>query len=302
MLTSKQNVVKIEGILSEIDLEYGSFKKNGETRNSIGGTIKVRVTQNIAGKDTELEIPVHMFASELTNKGTANPAYESIERVKTEYVSIAAGGIDAADRIRITNGQISMNEYYGQNGNLISFPRITASFITKIKKEDCSPKATFEAIFAIGNMGYETDAEGVETDKYIIKGILPQWGGKVDVVDFIAAAPSVVDVISNSWQQGDTVRATGRLNFSSRTEKVVTEVDFGEPIEDTRTISVSELLITGGSSTPMDGDFAFDTDEIAEGLKERQNRLAELKEKAQNKGKKSTTSASTNNKFKDLGF
>ena len=76
MLKQTENSVKIEGILSEIDLDYGSFVKNGATVESIGGTIKVQVTQKINGEDAILEVPVHMFASKLTNKGTPNPAYE----------------------------------------------------------------------------------------------------------------------------------------------------------------------------------------------------------------------------------
>ena len=155
MLQSKENRVKIEGILSEIDLKTGSFKKNGQDVNSIGGTIKVRVNQKLPnGEEQELEIPVHMFASELTNKGTANPAYESIARVMNEYTSIAAAGVDAADRIRITSGTINMNEYYGQGGNLVSFPRINASFITKVKREEFKPEATFAVVFMIGSKGY----------------------------------------------------------------------------------------------------------------------------------------------------
>ena len=132
MLKQAENTVKIEGILSEIDIDYGTFKKNGTDVNSIRGVIKVRVNQDINGVPTELEIPVHLFASQYTNAGALNPAYESIERIKKEYVSIASSDIDHADRVRITKGAIQMNEYYGQNGNLISFPRITASFVTKI--------------------------------------------------------------------------------------------------------------------------------------------------------------------------
>jgi hypothetical protein len=62
------NIVKIEGILSEIDLKYGTFKKNGNDVKSIGGLIKVRVNTKVNGNDTELEIPVHMFASQLTKQ------------------------------------------------------------------------------------------------------------------------------------------------------------------------------------------------------------------------------------------
>ncbi len=305
MLQSKENRVKIEGILSEIDLKTGSFKKNGQEVNSIGGSIKVRVNQKLPnGEEQELEIPVHMFASELTNKGTSNPAYESIARVMNEYTSIAAAGIEAADRIRITSGTINMNEYYGQGGNLVSFPRINASFITKVKREEFKPEATFSVVFMIGSKAFATDKDGVEIpDRYKIGAVLPQYGGKVDVVEFLATSQGVIDATSNYWNVGDTVKANGRLNFTSRTETTLTEVDFGEPKEETRTISVSELIITGGSSTPLEGEFAFDQDEIQAALKERQVRLAEMKENSKNKGKAGKApAAEATNKFKDLGF
>ena len=298
------NVVKIEGILSEIDLKYGTFKKNGVDTKTIGGVIKVRVNTKINGADTELEIPVHMFSTQYTNAGAANPAFESIERVMNEFVSIAASDIDHADRVRITRGQISMNEYYGQNGNLVSFPRITASFVSKIKKDECKPAADFITVFMVGSKGYELDKDGVETDRYKIVGMIPQYGGKVDVVPFYAINPGVIDAVSNYWNEGETVKATGKLNFTSKTETYEVKVDFGESSEATRTISISDLVITGGSSTPLEGDFAINYDDVKVALEDRKARLAQLKDKSNNKGTsgKAPEQAAPANKFKDLGF
>ena len=297
------NIVKIEGILSEIDLKYSTFMKNNVETKGVGGFIKVRVNTVVNGVETELEIPVHMFATQLTKNGTPNPAYESIERVMNEYVSIAASDIDHADRIRITRGQIGMNEYYGQNGNLVSFPRITASFVTKINKADCKPDATFNVTFVVGQKKYELDRDGVETNRYSVIGMIPQFGGKIDVVPFVAVNPGVIDGVSNYWAEGDTVRATGKLNFTSKTETFTQAVDFGDPVETTRTISVSELVITGGSSTPLDGEFAISEADVNAALAERKNRLAELKEKAANKGTSGKApAASAGRKFSDLGF
>ena len=303
MLESKENSVKIEGILSEIDLEAGSYNKDGKTVEKIGGSIKVRVNQMLNGIETELDIPVYMFANKLTNKGTPNPAYASIERVMNEYKSIAAVGIDAADRVRITGANIRMNEYYGQGDKLNSYPRINASFVTKVTDmSKYNPEATFSAIFAIGGMGYETDKDGVEVaDRYKIRGIMPQYGGSVDVIDFFATSPNVIDAVSSYWEQGDTVRINGKLNFTSKTEEKLIEVDFGEPRVERKTISVSELIITGGSQTPLEGDFAFDMDEIHTALEARQARLAELKAKAKAKEGKSAPKVAPK-KVMDLGF
>ena len=307
MLETKENKVRIEGILSEINLKPTTFKKNGKDTRAVGGDIKIKVEQKLNKNDTQptiLEIPVQMFATELKNNGDPNPAFENISKIMNDFTSIAASDEATADRVRITNGQIKMNEYYSPSGNFVSFPRINASFVTKIKKEDCKPEATFSVTFAVGNKGYETDSEGVETDKYCVTGILPQYGGKVDVVKFFPTNKNVIEAIESYWTEGDTVKANGRLNFTSSTKTVLTEVDFGDPVEETRTISVSELLITGGSSTPLEGDFAFDSDEIAAALKERKARLVEMKENSKNKerGSQKAPAKTAANKYTDLGF
>lgn len=303
MLKQAENTVKIEGILSEIDLKTGSYIKNGATMENIGGSIKVRVTQKLNGEDVELDIPVYMFANKLTNKGTPNPAYASIEKVMTEFTSIAAAGIDGADRVRITNANIRMNEYYNQNGVLNSYPRINASFVTKITDlTKFNPEATFSAVFMIAAMGYETDKEGVQIEnRFKIRGILPQYGGMVDVVDFYATNPNVIDAVSSYWSEKDTVKINGKLNFTSIVEEKMVEVDFGEPRMERRTVSVSELIIIGGTQTPLDGDFAFDEEEINAALKERQAKLAELKEKAKTKTPAKAAPAKKAG-FSDLGF
>lgn len=304
-----ENKVRIEGILSETNLEYGSFQKDGKTVECIRGLIKVLVNQSVNGVPTDNEIPVHMFASKLKNDGTPNPAYESIDRIKKDYISIAASenGEAGADCVRIAGAQITMNEYYNQNKQLISFPRIQASFVQKIARKDMKPEASFSAEMVVGTKGYKTDAEGneVEPRVYSVKGIMPLYGDKVQVVEFIAANEKVADVLNNNWEEKDTVKFIGRLNFSSRTETYIEEVDFGEPQERTRTLSVSELLITGGSKDPLEGDFAFDKDDIQKALADRASRLEAQKTRDLERAKARKAPAPANETSKgsfDLGF
>lgn len=306
MLRQAENNVRIEGILSEVDLEYGSFQKNNKAVECIRGTINILVHQPINGIPTDNEIPVHMFAAKYKNNGEPNPAYESIERIKNEYKSIAAvNGEEEADRIRITGGSIRMNEYFNQNQQLVSFPRINTSFVTKVRKEDFKPEATFTVEMVVANQGYKVDAEGneVEPKVYEIKGIVPQFGEKVDIIPFVCSNENVINAVSTYWNENDTVKASGRLNFTSKTETFHEEVDFGEPIERQRTISVSEMIITGGSQTPLDGDFAFDVEEIRQALTERKERLEEQKKKdAEKKNGSKSAPASSFGGSLDLGF
>lgn len=306
MIREAENNVKIEGLLSEVDLNYGSFTKRttGEKINSIGGSIKVQVNQNINGESVMLEVPVHMFASEYTNKGTKNPAYQNIEKIKNEFTSIAAaGGVQGADAVRITSGRINMNEFVNRMGEISSYPRINASFVSKIKQDEMKPEATFNLTFVVGKKATEVNKEGIETGRYKITGVIPQFGGKVDVVDLIAASHKVIEAIDQYWNEGDTVSAIGRLNFSSRTETVVKEVDFGEPQESVRTFSVSELIITGGSAAPLEGDHAYDASEIKDALAERKARLEKMKEDAANSTSKTRNAPTADSKGRlDLGF
>ena len=306
MIREAKNEVKIEGLLSEVDLNYGSFKKKstGENVNSIGGTIKIQVNQNINGEEIMLEIPVHMFASEYTNKGSKNPAYQNIEKIKNEFVSIAAAGnSQEADAVSITNGKIVVNEFVNRMGELSSYPRINASFVNKIKKEDMKPRAAFEVVFVVGKKVPEVDKEGIETGRYKITGVLPQYGGKVDIVTFITANPKVIEATNQYWNENDTVSALGRLNFSSHTETVIKEVDFGEPQESVRTFSVSELIITGGSAAPLEGDLAYDLADVKEALVERTERIEKMKADAANTTSRTRNAPAADTKGRiDLGF
>lgn len=306
MLQQSENKVKIEGILSEVDISTRTYtnKKTGAQTDCISGVIKVHVEQVVNGKETVLEIPVHLFANKITAKGALNPSYSSIEKVMNEYTSIAASNIESADRIRITSGQIEMNEYYNQNGQLVTFPRIKSSFVNKIPATEMQYEATFSATFVIGAMNYETDADGVEIpNRFKIRGIIPQYNGNVDVVDFFATTPNTIEGVSSLWAQGDTVSATGKLNFTSTTEERVVEVAFGDPKIEKRTVSVSEFIITCGTR-PLEGDFAIDNNEIQEALTARQARLANLKAAAANKTSATKAPAKAANRFSaaDLGF
>lgn len=304
MLREAENRVKIEGVLSEIDLKYGSFMKDGKPTETIGGVIKVQVDQQIGGVPATLEIPVHMFSTKYTKKGAINPAYESIEKVMNEYVSIpiaATSGVEP-DKVRITSGRIDMNEYFGQNGQLISFPRITTSFVARATGT-FKPEATFSAEFMVSNIAYVVDKEGVEVEpkKIEVTAILPRYGEKVDVIKLVATNPNVIDAIEQYWKTNDTFKANGRLNFTSQTHIETQEVDFGEPTERVVTTTLSELVITGGSQSPLEGDFAFDVNDIKKALAERKERLNTLKAKGTNK-KTPAPAAPAGIDSNDLGF
>ena len=305
MLRQAENRVRIEGILSEINLKYGSYVKNGATVDTIGGDIKVLLNQQVNGEDVSLIIPVYMFASKLTNAGKPNPAYASIESVMKEYVSIASGaGEHGADKVRITSGNIRMNEYWNQQGQLVSFPRVNASFVGKATGE-FRPEASWSMEFAVASMDFVTDADGVEVEpkKLRIKVIVPQYGGKIDTMELYATNPRVIDAITSYWENQKTYTAKGRLNFTTTTQKIIEEMDFGEPEERIRTTTVSELIVTKGTQAPLEDEMAFAPADLAAALKEHKAYLETLKDKTASKPKNTPAPSGTSaHEAFDLGF
>ena len=133
MLRQAENKIRIEGILSEINLKYNSYVRDGKTVDSIGGSIKVLVNQEVNGENVELIIPVYMFSPKYTNMGKLNPSYESIEKVMKEFTSIASGaGLAGADKVRITTGNVRMNEFLSLVLMLLLFLRLWVIFVQRL--------------------------------------------------------------------------------------------------------------------------------------------------------------------------
>lgn len=296
-----ENRVRIEGILSEVDINTITFNRGGEELEALSGKILVKNTQVVNGEKKDLFTPVHVFQPKYTKNGTPNPAYESINNVVTEMKSIAfTGNENEADKVRITSGNIGENAYFSRDGRLISYPRITASFVNKVRADESRSEGSFIVEFYVCGKEDELDREGMPTGRLKIKGAIPQYGNRVDIVDFICESQSVIDAVSSYWEIGDTVKASGRLNFTSSTETVLEEQGFGEPIERIRTYNRSELIITGGSQDPIDNGYT--REEIAEGISERKARLEAQKEKNMARAKQRVAPPRVANGFDDLGF
>lgn len=185
---------------------------------------------------------------------------------------------------------------------MVSFPRVNASFVSKATG-DFRPEASWSLEFAVSSMDFVTDADGVEVEpkKLRIKVIVPQYGGKVDTMEFYATNPRVIDAITSYWENQKTYSAKGRLNFTSTTREIIEECDFGEPDVHVQTVSVSELIVTKGTQSAMEDDMEFKPADLAAALKEHKAYLETLKDKTSQKPHSTPAPTSSNQEF-DLGF
>lgn len=295
------NNVTITGILKEINLAQKEYTRNGVKVQSICGDVTIHVTQPIGQNEVELDIPVHVFTNKYTKAGTINPSYDNMERVMNTFVSMAAaGGVNGADWVSITNGSLSLNEYPSRDGSrMVSFPKVTANFINKAKAG--SPQsAKFVVSCYIRSCGKETDKDGIPTGRYKITGVIPGFGDRIDIIDFIAESQDMVDKVSACWQARDTVQLKGNLNFTSKTEMVKQDMGFGEVDEVPRTIQVSECIITGGNPVPLTGVNAYLDSDIEAAIRAHEADNAQKLANARAKG--SSSAAPARRGLNDLGF
>lgn len=270
-----ENKVMIVGKL--LDASFASGKtKTGAPYERV--RMMLRVSQTFGGREETSDIPVSMFASQFKKDGSTNPGFENIQNLKKMKTS-QNYGYENADTIRIGNGSIEENAYVAQ-GRLVDGWQLRTSFIGFGKGPQA---ATFSVEMFIMKMIEEIDREGETTGRLIIKGAIPQWGGRLDVIDFIVENPESVDYISRNWEEGNTVHAVGRIRFTTKEESTSAETgSWGEDIPRTSTRSIHELIITKGSDEGYEEDEAYDPVEIRKGYNarkaDRDQKLLEAKE------------------------
>ena len=253
-----------------MDVTFGNGKLS-DGRPYERATVTIRATQTYGGKEETRDVQGNMFATEFTSTGKPNPAWKSIMDLK--HMNTAQNvGIDAAAHVRFTGATLSENNFVSRTGQLINGWQIRGSFINEAKLSDV---ASFVTDIFIMNMHDEVDREGDTTGRLVIKGGIVQYGGKLDVVDFIVEAPDTVEYISRNWKPGDTVTVKGRIRVTSQEEEVQSS-GWGEDVPDTTTRFVRELIITTGDDEGKEEEFAYDPAEIKKAANERKAMIEQM--------------------------
>lgn len=286
-----KNEVTICGLLNELDVTPGTTT---DGREYIRGRARIQVDQEINGGMVTSEVPVSMFAMKLKKDGTANKAYSQIMKYKEDFVS--AGSVEdksEASRVTVSGGytRISENIYMGRNGSPVSTFQIEGNYINPARpgENDC---AKFELSGVVGKKIEEQDKDGNETGRLLISLVVITFGGRANKINLIAEGNAKAH-IENNWNEGDTVQLTGRIRMTYKVETIIEEQGFGEPIEHTKTTSLRELVITGGSPEGLDSALSYDASDIKLALDERAARIEDIKNKATQKkaaAPKNTTS------------
>lgn len=278
--TESTNVVEIAGILKELDIEE---KQTTEGKDYVSCKATIKVDQEIGGKMVENEIPIKMFSMKLKKDNTPNKIYQNIVKYKQQFTSLAAcpeGQPELASKVIINTGRLEENIWIDPgSGEPRTGFQITTNFMNAPRGE-FEQGAKFELSGVVMNKVRELDTNGDETGRLKIKFAVVRYGGKVDVIDLIAASDNAVNFIESNWEDGDTVNLNGAISINQSTKVWYEEQGFGEPIKRTKTQTRRELIILGGSPSGLEESYSYDANDIKSGLAERQARVEEQKTKA----------------------
>ena len=270
ILEQATNKVNIVGKLLDTTFNHGVTKTGAPYERA---NLTIRVTQTYNGQEEVSEIPVSMFASQFTSKGTPNPAYKSIQDLK-EMKTAQNVGFDAADTVRITSGTVRENNFVAKSGQLINGWQLNTSFINKGSTADV---ASFLLDIFIMDMHDEIDRNGEPTGRLIIKGGLVQYNGKLDVLEFVVEGSEKIDYIQRNWEINQTVTVKGRIRVTSVEEKSSgSEGSWGEEIPEINTRMIRELVISTGSDEGKEEEFSYDPTDIKKAFNVRKAEIEQL--------------------------
>jgi hypothetical protein len=267
VLREGDNEVTIEGILSENKLDY---KTTAEGKDYISGDLWIETSESNI-------VPVNFFSFAVKKDGGPNRIYKNLENVVNNYKSIAKHGREGADRVRITGGTLESNEFYNAGGNLISTFRVRSNFINRVTG-DFAPKADF-AIEVYIQSSTEEVKDDTPTGRYLIKGIVPGYNGKIHLLTFFVENSKAIEYIKQNYSVGDTVKLAGRLANEMIEVNRTEEMEFGDDIITTFTRIKRELIVDKGSK-PYEEAEKFPGDLIKQSMVERDVDLKTKQEKA----------------------
>lgn len=265
-LREATNKVVIEGILLEI--RHNEWK----SKEGINVELDIEVSPN------EVHT-VHARSAYKKKDGTDNGIAKGLKTVVDEYLSVAKHGRDAADKVRVTQGRIELNEYFGQDEKLRSFPQISTNFINRVQSgEEFKPRAEFEVELVVRSVKPETDKKGNETGRAVLDGYIPLYGGKVIPFSFKITEEDS-EYVQDNYEAGQTVFIYGDIVNFKETIVKKTEAAFGKDKETVTYNTIREYVVTGGEE-PYDDDNvkSYDLELIKKALVERETYLNELKE------------------------
>lgn len=261
-------------------------KAGGAPYNAIMGDVVIATDD-----DAMNTVKVRFFTRELTKAGKVNATFTNLKQIADENNTYEVNGKNAA-RVRV-DGEITSNDFYGRDGNLVSAKSVRGSFLHFMSATEAfGPNpAFFEADTLVQRV---TEKESMDGSEYLeLAGYVFNYRGDVSPVTFSVSIPAGI-----KFFEGQDMPYFGKLQGAIKSTTVVTEKEaddndggFGEEVVQptTRTLRTWEV-VSGKANQGMD-ESTITEEELKEAIKRRETYLATLKQ--QTEARNNSASGST---------
>lgn len=242
---------------------------------------------NVATDDDAINVvPVNFIVNEKTKKGGTNSTFENLKQIIDSGVTYEIAKTDA-NKVRI-DGAIDVNDFYNRNGELVTSKRVHGSFLHFLGANEPivtekSPAAYFEADVLLQAAVQKESNDGSE---YLsLQGFAFNYRGNVLPVTFSISSPDGMaffegeDISASNPYFGTVFGSINSTVVVSERETDDTQVAFGQRAvqETSRTFRTWEVI--GANVNSGLDESTITQEELVKAVQEREQRLAELKAK-----------------------
>lgn len=265
-------------------------------KDFISGTIEVATDEDCLNV-----IPVHYtYVTEITSKGGVNPTYTNLKRIIDGGKTVIADGKDAALKVRL-NPTLSLNEFYRQDGQLVSTKQNEGGFVSIISELSLeNERNTFtEDMLITKAQRVEADPDkDIKEDYLILGGYIFDFRNSIMPVEFTVRHADGInhfEGLEPSEANPVYTKLWGKINCNTITVERREESAFGEAAVRTYERKTREWLVTGTASEPYDlgDDSIITSEEVKKALQDREVMLAGIKKRAEDYRANNSGNAST---------
>ena len=281
------NTERIEGRVYQHSLAVKTVQNQTSAnfgKEFISGNIEVAVDEE--GLNV---IPVHFTCvTPTTNAGAENRTFTALKRILDGGKTWVTDGKDEALKVRIDTA-IALNDFYTQDGNLVSTKVNEGGFVTIISELGVeNERNTFAADMVItGVTRVEKNEErNIEEDYVTVKGAIFNFRNDLLPVEFVVRNETGMKYFEDLGVTGAEplyTKVWGKIECRTIVNEVKEDSAFGEASVRTYERKTKEWVITGTAKVPYDfGDEnVLTADELTKAAQNREVMLADTKKRSE---------------------
>lgn len=242
------NTVRVEGRIYQHDLTIKTVK-NEKSENFgkefITGTLEVAVDE----EGLNVVSVFYRYVTEATKSGGKNNTFAALKKIIDEGKAWITDGKDNAMMVRLDTA-VALNDFYPQNGDLVSVKRAEGGFVTIVNKicDEGIDRHKFNTDMLITS-AVRIDPENQEESPYVtLRGAIFNFRNDILPIDFIVRNPKGMNYFESLGVSSRTpvfTRVWGQINSTTKREKKEDVSAFGESAISYTEKKVKEWVVTG---------------------------------------------------------